>query len=62
MRRMKSTTPAPANFESVAFIPREARLTPLAMAALEAGIPADDVRAYLSGRYSAGPLAEESFK
>ena len=48
---MSTTRPAPA-FESVAFIPPAARLTPLAMAALEAGVSADDVRAYLTSRYS----------
>ncbi len=47
---MKSTAPASAS-ESAVVVPPSARLTPLAMAALEAGIPADDVRAYLtSGR------------
>lgn len=51
MSSSKSTAPAPA-FESAAFIPHVARLTPLAMAALEAGISADVVRAYLSARYS----------
>lgn len=55
---MKSTAPVPA-FESAAFIPAAARLTPLAMAALEAGISADDVRAYLSARYSVRPSGIE---
>jgi hypothetical protein len=55
-----STTPAPA-FESAVFIPPAARLTPLAMAALEANIPADDVRAYLSCRYSVRSARVELF-
>ena len=53
-----STTPAPA-FESAAFIPPAARLTPLAMAALEANVPADDVRAYLTSRYAVRPASVE---
>ncbi len=42
----------PATFESLAFIPVAARLTPLARAALEAGVSGDDVKAYLTSRYA----------
>jgi hypothetical protein len=45
----------PACFESAAFIPPSARLTPLAMAALENGVSGDDVRAYLTSRYRETP-------
>jgi len=49
----------PASFESSTFIPPSARLTPLAMAALEAGVSADNVRAYLSSRYRTTPQTFE---
>lgn len=54
----KPTTPAPA-FESAAFIPPEARLAELAKLALEAGVSADNVRAYLSARYAVRPASVE---
>lgn len=56
---MKTTKPAAPAFESAAFIPPAARLTPLAMAALEAGISADDVRAYLTSRYAVRTVSVE---
>jgi len=49
----------PTAFESAAFIPPSARLSPLAMAALEAGVSADNVRAYLTSRYRATPQGFE---
>jgi len=49
---VKDTVPVTL-FESEIFIPPTSRLTPLAMAALENGVCADDVRAYLSFRYAA---------
>lgn len=45
---MNTTTPAP--FESAAFIPPEAHVSGLALAALEQGVSADDVRRYLADR------------
>jgi hypothetical protein len=51
MTSPQETVPA-VSFESPAFIPPTARLTALAMAALECGVNASDVKAYLSGRYS----------
>jgi hypothetical protein len=58
MATLLPTNPAPS-FESAAFIPPTARLTPLAMAALENGVSGDDVRAYLTSRYAARPLSVE---
>jgi hypothetical protein len=46
-----TTRPAPS-FESAAFIPAAARLTPLALAALEQGCSDADVAAYLNDRAS----------
>jgi hypothetical protein len=53
------TVPA-SSFESPAFIPSSARLTPLAMVALEAGVEPSNVRAYLSSRYAVRPLSFEA--
>jgi hypothetical protein len=52
----------PATFESPTFIPPTARLTPLAMAALEAGVSPVDVRAYLSSRYAVKPMTTEQVR
>ena len=49
----------PATFESPTFIPPTARLSPLAMAALEAGVSPVDVRAYLTSRYAVKPTSLE---
>lgn len=54
---MNPTTPAPA-FETSAWIPPSARLSVLALAALEAGVEPANVRAYLSSRYAVKPLAQ----
>ena len=43
-----ATTPAPAD-ETADAVPVSARVTPLARAALELGVDADDVLAYLTG-------------
>jgi hypothetical protein len=53
-----TTHPAPA-FESAAFIPPAARLSDLAKLALEAGVSADNVRAYLTARYAVKPMSVE---
>jgi hypothetical protein len=56
---MTQTPTVPASFESAVFIPPSARLSALAMAALENGVSGDDVLAYLSSRYAARPLSVE---
>ena len=48
MRTQPATVPAV--FESRVFIPQAARVSPLALAALEQGIAADDVKSYLADR------------
>lgn len=54
-----TTVPAP-RFETAAWIPESARLTPLAIAALEAGVEPANVRAYLSSRYAVKPISLET--
>ncbi len=49
---MSTTRPAPV-FESALFIPPASRLSQLALAAIENGISADDIKAYMSARPSA---------
>lgn len=54
-----TTVPAPV-FETAAWIPPSARLSVLALAALEAGVSPIDVRAYLSSRYAVKPISLET--